>query len=67
MPAHAQRMSSLLVLDKEFAPCRVAERAYSEVRGPSRKAGGGGQPQRTQRAGKGSTEDMGAGHGEERT
>ena len=27
VPAHAQRMSSLLALDKEFAPCRVERRA----------------------------------------
>ena len=27
MPAQAQRMSSLLALDKEFAPCRVKRRA----------------------------------------
>ena len=27
MPAQAQRMSSLLALDKEFAPCRVERRA----------------------------------------
>ena len=33
MPAHAQRMSSLLALDKEVAPCRVAGRAYGAERG----------------------------------
>ena len=27
MPAHAQRMSSLLALDKEFPPCRLERRA----------------------------------------
>ena len=32
-----------------------------------RQAGGGGRPLRTQRAGEGSTADVGAGHGEERT
>ena len=31
------------------------------------EVGGGGRRQRTQRAGKGSTADSGAGHGEERT
>ena len=30
MPAHAQRMSSLLALDKEFADCRVEGRACDE-------------------------------------
>ena len=29
MPAHAQRVSSLLAADKEFAPCRVERRAYA--------------------------------------
>ena len=33
MPAHAQRMSSLLVADKEVAPCRVERRAYGAGRG----------------------------------
>ena len=67
MPAQAQRMSSLLASDKEFAFCR-------ELKGESirfircgasyrcRKAGGGGK----QRAGQGSTADTGR-HGEERT
>ena len=32
MPAHAQRMSSLLALDREGVFCRVAKRVYSEVR-----------------------------------
>ena len=33
MSAHAQRMSSLLALDREVAPCRVARRAYGAGRG----------------------------------
>ena len=37
--AHAQRMSNLLALDKEFAPCRVETRACA-MRGE--RAGGGG-------------------------
>ena len=28
MPAHAQRMSSLLAADREVAYCRVVRRAY---------------------------------------
>ena len=32
VPAHAQRVSSLLASDKEFAPCRVERRAYA-IRG----------------------------------
>ena len=34
MPAQAQRMCSLLALDKEFAPCRVERRAHM-MRGES--------------------------------
>ena len=30
MPAQAQRMSSLLALDKEFAPCRVKRGACAK-------------------------------------
>eukprot|EP00964_Phaeocystis_antarctica_P010223 scaffold5611_cov48-Phaeocystis_antarctica.AAC.5 len=40
VPFHAQRMSSLLASDKEFAFCRVARRAYSEVRFAGWEAGG---------------------------
>ena len=39
MLAHAQRMSNLLALDKECAPCRVEGRACA-MRGE--RAGGGG-------------------------
>ena len=33
MPAHAQRMSSLLALDREGVSCRVERRAYGAGRG----------------------------------
>ena len=33
VPAHAQRMCSLLVLDREGVPCRVAGRAYGAGQG----------------------------------
>ena len=41
MPAHAQRMSSLLAADKEFAPCRESKggRVYNGGRGACREAG----------------------------
>ena len=42
VPAHAQRMSSLLAADKEFVPCRVARRAYVAERNAGREAGGRG-------------------------
>jgi len=42
LPAHAQRMSSLFSLDKEFAPCRVGGRGTCEAgRGAGREAGQG--------------------------
>ena len=63
MPAHAQRMSSLLASDKEFAPCRVAKRAYREVRFAGWEAGGGGRPRCTQCGGAGSTADWEQGTG----
>ena len=40
VPAHAQRMSSLLALDKAFAACRVERRAYDVGRGVGRARGG---------------------------
>jgi hypothetical protein len=41
VPAHAQRMSSLLGADKEFAPCRESKggRVYNGGRGACREAG----------------------------
>ena len=39
VPAHAQRMSSLLALDRELAPCRVARRACGAERGEAREGG----------------------------
>jgi hypothetical protein len=41
VPAHAQRMSSLLAADKEFAFCRESKggRAYNGGRGACREAG----------------------------
>ena len=51
-----------------FAFCRESKGGHA-VRGEVRAgtAGGGGWPRCTQRAGEGSTADMGTGHGEERT
>ena len=40
MPAHAQRMSSLLVADKEFASCRIESRACDAGRGGGLKGEG---------------------------
>ena len=40
MPAHAQRMSSLLASDKEFADCRVERRACDAGRGAGQETGG---------------------------
>ena len=40
MPAHAQRMSSLLASDREGVACRVERRAYEAGRGAGREAGG---------------------------
>ena len=59
MPAHAQRMSSLLASDREFVFCRVERRAHTvERRGVGREAGGSGRQ---------ATVQAGAGRGEERT
>eukprot|EP00964_Phaeocystis_antarctica_P109099 scaffold73594_cov55-Phaeocystis_antarctica.AAC.2 len=46
---------------------RVERRAYGAGQGAAREAGGGGRPRCKQRAGEGSTADLGAGLGEERT
>ena len=61
MPAHAQRMSSLLSSDRENVSCRVGRKAYGARRGVGREEGGGGRPRRTQHAG------VWALHGEKRT
>ena len=42
VPAHAQRMSSLFVLDREFAFCRVEGRAYGAGQGVGHGGAGGG-------------------------
>ena len=59
MTAHAQRMNSLLALDKEFAPCQVERRAYG--------AGEAGDGDASSVQGRGLDCRLGAGHGEERT
>ena len=69
MPFHAQRMSSLLALDKEGVSCRVVRRQHAvrdEVYGSS------GSPRRRATAVQavcrgGLDYRFGAGHGEERT
>eukprot|EP00964_Phaeocystis_antarctica_P055720 scaffold32796_cov48-Phaeocystis_antarctica.AAC.1 len=60
-------MSSLLALDREFAPCRVARRAYGARQGVARK--GGRRRATAAQAGRRGECDcrLGAGHGEERT
>ena len=57
VPAHAQRMSSLLVLDREFASCRVERRAYGAGQGADHRGRGRWRVRRrgTQRSGEGST------------
>ena len=62
MLAHAQRMSSLLALDKEVAPCRVETRACA-MRGE--RAGGGGDASGVH--GEGPTQGCGARARAERT
>eukprot|EP00964_Phaeocystis_antarctica_P094001 scaffold60773_cov44-Phaeocystis_antarctica.AAC.4 len=59
VPAHAQRMSSLLVLDRECVSCRVARRAYAAGRGSGWERRG--VAENKQRAGAGSTADWGQG------
>ena len=67
LPAHAQRMSSLLALDREFAPCRVAGREYDAGPGAARKSGRR-QATAVHAACRGGLDcRLGAGHGEEHT
>ena len=49
MLTHAQRISSLLASDKEFAPCRIESRAYDAERGVGREAGGRVRQRRRER------------------
>ena len=67
MPNHAQRMSSWLAMDREFARCRVAGREYDAGPGAARKSGRR-QATAVHAACRGGLDcRSGAGHGEERT
>eukprot|EP00964_Phaeocystis_antarctica_P102553 scaffold67892_cov48-Phaeocystis_antarctica.AAC.2 len=60
-------MSSLLALDREFAPCRVARRACGAGRGAARE-GGRRRATAAKAACRGGLDcRLEAGHGEERT
>ena len=67
MPNHAQRMSSWLAMDREFARCRVAGREYDAGPGAARKSGRR-QATAVHAACRGGLDcRLGAGHGEEHT